>query len=235
MRRATFISTASLDIFAIRKDGSHVPIDVNLNPIELSDGVAAVARIRDITQRKQAESEIRELNHRLANHVTELTALNHELEAFSYSVSHDLRAPLRSIDGFSQALLEDYHGQLDAQGRDYLVRVRDASRRMSSLIDALLLLSRITRAEMPKTTLDMRALANEILDELRRADPRRTVECAVEAELVVDADPRLLRVALTNLLDNAWKFTAKRPAAKIKVGTPEGDGYIAYYVTDNGA
>ena len=227
--------TDSLDIYAIRKDGSHVPIDVNLNPIELSDGVAAVASIRDITQRKQAESEIRELNHRLANHVTELTALNHELEAFSYSVSHDLRAPLRSIDGFSQALLEDYHGQLDAQGRDYLVRVRDASRRMSSLIDDLLLLSRITRAEMTKTTLDMSAMANEILDELRRADPRRTVECAVEADLVVDADPRLLRVALTNLLDNAWKFTAKRPAAKITVGKQERDGDIAYYVTDNGA
>lgn len=227
--------TAVLDTFAFRKDGSSVPVDVSLSPIEFQSGITVIASIRDITQRKQAESEIRELNARLADHVTELMAVNHELEAFSYSVSHDLRAPLRSIDGFSQALLEDCRDQLDPQGRDYLTRVRDASLRMTQLIDDLLSLSRITRAEMTKSTLDMSAMAQNILDERRRTEPQRVVECEIEAALVVDADPRLLRVALTHLLDNAWKFTAKTPGAKIAVGKRGHGKGVVYYVADNGA
>lgn len=191
--------------------------------------------IGDVTARKQAEFEIRELNARLADQLTELTAVNKELEAFSYSVSHDLRAPLRSIDGFSRALIEDYYDRLDAQGRDYLERVSDASQRMSRLIDDLLLLSRITRAEMTKTSVDMSAMAREIIDDLRRVDPQRVVDCEIEAGLVVEADARLLRVALTNLLDNAWKFTGKTPAAKITVGRHARENANLYYVADNGA
>ena len=220
----------------VRADGTR--FWASLTAVKQTDEKGAIyfdGVIGDVTARKRAEFEIRELNARLADQLTELTAVNKELEAFSYSVSHDLRAPLRSIDGFSRALIEDYYDHLDAQGRDYLERVSDASQRMSRLIDDLLLLSRITRAEMTKTSVDMSAMAREIIDDLRRADPQRAIECEIEAGLMVEADARLLRVALTNLLDNAWKFTSKTPVPKITVGRHVRENVDVYYVTDNGA
>ena len=220
----------------VRADGTR--FWASLTAVKQTDEKGAIyfdGVIGDVTARKRAEFEIRELNARLADQLTELTAVNKELEAFSYSVSHDLRAPLRSIDGFSRALIEDYYDRLDAQGRDYLERVSDASQRMSRLIDDLLLLSRITRAEMTKTSVDMSAMAREIIDDLRRADPQRAIECEIEAGLMVEADARLLRVALTNLLDNAWKFTSKTPVPKITVGRHVRENVDVYYVADNGA
>jgi signal transduction histidine kinase len=169
----------------------------------------------------------------------ELEATNRELEAFSYSVSHDLRAPLRSIDGFSQIILEDYAEELDEEGKDYLCRVRTASQKMGRLIDDLLGLSRVTRGALNRKRVDLSALAMEVAEELREAKPERKVEFSIQKGLEVWGDPRLLRVALVNLIGNAWKFTEKKHEARIEFGLDEElsrRGHIpVYYVRDNGA
>ncbi len=169
----------------------------------------------------------------------ELEATNRELEAFSYSVSHDLRAPLRSIDGFSQILVEDYADEIDEEGKDYLGRVRSASQRMGMLIDDILGLSRVTRGSMERKRLDLGALAEEVAEELREARPERKVEFSTQKGLEVWGDPMLLRVALVNLIGNAWKFTAKNPEARVEFGLSEGLSHRGrvpvYYVRDNGA
>ena len=178
----------------------------------------------DITDRKRAEQELRE---REAN----LDAANKELEAFSYSVSHDLRAPLRSIDGFSLALLEDYSSQLDDSARSYLQRVRAATQRMGELIDDLLNLSRVTRAPLQRTKVNLSALAQSVAMDLQRAQPQRAVKFSIEHDLQDDCDANLTRVVLENLLGNSWKFTSRHPRAVIEFGQSDG----AYFVRDDGA
>ncbi len=181
---------------------------------------------------EKAGRDLEDVNH-------ELEATNRELEAFSYSVSHDLRAPLRSIDGFSQILVEDYADEIDEEGRDYLGRVRSASQRMGMLIDDILGLSRVTRGSMERKRLDLGALAEEVAEELREARPERKVEFSARKGLEVWGDPMLLRVALVNLIGNAWKFTAKNPEARVEFGLSEGLSHRGrvpvYYVRDNGA
>ena len=166
---------------------------------------------------------------------TLLDAANKELEAFAYSVSHDLRTPLRSIDGFSQALLEDYADNLDELGRDYLQRVRGASQRMGQLIDDLLDLSRTARREFRRAPVDLSTLAHLVYEGLRRSDPDRQVEFAGAPGLSASGDIGLLRIVLDNLLGNAWKFTAKRPHAQIEFGATVASGVTTYFVRDNGA
>ena len=174
------------------------------------------------------------LNLELEQRHTELAAVNKELESFSYSVSHDLRAPLRGIDGFSQALLEDYADKLDEQGQNYLRRVRAAAQRMGELIDDLLTLSRVTRGELIQEVVDLSALAQSVANELRQAEPKRQVEFVIAEGLVVEGDRRLLRVMLENLLGNAWKFTSRHSSARIELGVTQSEGDLAFFVRDDG-
>ena len=172
---------------------------------------------------------------RVAERTAQLKAANQELEAFAYSVSHDLRAPLRSIDGFSQALLQDYAGCLDDQGQHYLQRIRAATLQMSQLIDDLLKLSRVTRSEMRREPVDLSALAQAIAAELQAAQPERQIEWSIAPGLVVNADANLMRILLNNLMGNAWKFTARHPTARIELGIIRQDGEPVYFVRDDGA
>lgn len=162
-------------------------------------------------------------------------AANRELDAFAYSVAHDLRAPLRAMDGFSMALLEDCREKLDGDASEYLMRIRAASQRMAQLIDDLLQLSRVTRGEMRRSTVDLSGAARAIAQELRESQPTRRAEFIIEDDLVAEGDVSLLQQVLRNLLENAWKFTAKHPAARIEFGATERDGVRAFFVRDDGA
>jgi signal transduction histidine kinase len=164
----------------------------------------------------------------------DLAGLNEELEAFSYSVSHDLRGPLRSMDGFSLVLIEDYGDKLDKEGKDALERIRAASQRMGYLIDDMLRLSQVTRAEINVTRVDLSAIAREIADAIDREQPGRSVEWAIESGLSIRADPALMKIAMQNLLQNAWKFTGRTDKPVIRVGALERDAKTVYFVADNG-
>src|SRR3569832_1536682 len=178
------------ELEGLSKSGKRVAIEVRLSPIRAREGRLVLALISDIGARKEAERAIKALNIQLGEKVTELTAVNNELEAFSYSVSHDLRAPLRGIDGFSQSLLEDYADRLDPTAKSYLDRICAAAQRMGMLIDDLLKLSRVTRSEMHRTTVDLSAMAKEIAAELYSTQPERQVEWAIAPGLVADGDAR---------------------------------------------
>ncbi|NTU75773.1 MAG: PAS domain-containing sensor histidine kinase, partial [Anaerolineaceae bacterium] len=194
--------------------------------------------IQDITERKQTENEIRKLNdeleQRVADRTAQLMAANKELEAFSYSISHDLRAPLRGIDGWSQALLEEYGGQLDENAHLYIGRVRSESQRLGRLIDDVLQLSRLTRSEMRLGPVDLSTMAKTVVDRLKVSYPERVVTVTIQPDLAARGDARLLEVALTNLFDNAFKFTSKITDAKVEFGLTEVQGEKAFFVRDNG-
>jgi signal transduction histidine kinase len=202
----------------------------------------------EITERKRAEGKISSLNEELKHHLFQLEAANRELEAFSYSVSHDLRAPLRSVAGFSQALVEDYADKLDAEGRDSLERILAATQKMGRLIDDLLNLSRVSRSEMKREEVNLSGLAGKIADMLRQSQPERQAEFIIAEGLAARGDEHLLTIVLENLLGNAWKFTGKNPQTLIEFGmyhpfnSPPnlgGEQVVAgkdvYFVKDNGA
>jgi PAS domain S-box-containing protein len=217
-----------------RRDGTEFPVEISLSPLPTPDGVLVTSVIRDVTERHRIEAHVRTLNENLGRRVAELAAVNKELEAFSYSVSHDLRAPLRSIDGFSQALIEEHAGQLDESAMDCLRRIRAATQRMGELIDDLLDLSRVTRREMRHDDVDLSALATAVVADLRRAQPERAVDVHIAAGLRGRGDPALLRLVLENLLGNAWKFTARAAVARIEFGAGRDGDRLTYYVRDNG-
>ncbi len=237
-KRAENIYKGKIDIFETKlraKDGDIRDILVSTRSLNIGDSYYALCVWHDITGRKRAEIEIKRALSNLEHANAQLAVTNKELEAFSYSVSHDLRAPLRSIDGFSQALLEDYMDKLDESGQDYLGRLRAASQKMGELIDGMLKLSRLTRSEIHREKVDMSALAEEIATRLQEAQPERQAKFIIGRGLGVRGDRQLLRVLLENLLGNAWKFTGKCQQAKIEFGATRNGGKKAYFVRDNGA
>jgi len=165
----------------------------------------------------------------------ELEATNRELETFAYSVSHDLRAPLRAIDGFSRIIEEEQAARLDDSGKDHFRRVREAADRMDKLIEALLRLSKQTRGEMHHATVDISQIARATADELGKTQPGRKADFVIAAGMTVTGDPAMLRAMVENLLGNAWKFTAKRETARIEFGVTQREGRSVYFVRDNGA
>jgi PAS domain S-box-containing protein len=223
----------------LKRDGSEFDVELSLATWQTEEGTFYSGILRDITERKWAEDEIRRLNVQLEQRVVERTAqleaANQELQAFAYSVSHDLRTPLRSIDGFSRFLLKNCFDKLNAREQDYFQRIRAASQRMGHLIDALLNLSRLARIDLCHEVVDLSELARMTAAELRQTQPQRHVECIIADGLLVYGDRRLLQVMLQNLLGNAWKFTAKFPHARVEVGHTQYDGKTVYCVRDNGA
>jgi hypothetical protein len=222
--------SGAMEFRIVDRNGCTKWIDHLCTSVTGDNGVHLGRRVsnRDITDRKHAEQELK-------GQSAQLESINKELEAFSYSVSHDLRAPLRGIDGWSLALLEDYGSQLDGQAKTYLERVRSETQHMGQLIDDLLQLSRLTSAEMSIGKVDLSALAGRIAGSLQKAQPDRRVEFVIQPRLNAHGDARLLEIALTNLLGNAFKFTGKTPQARIQFGQTEIEGQRAFFVRDNGA
>ena len=229
----------------LRSDGDVRLVELVRSPVpgDVGSDVAALVQVDDVTDRLRAEREVRLLNRtleaRVEQRTRELTMANHELESFAYSVSHDLRAPLRTVEGFSRLLGERFGDAVGPDGQDYLARVRNAANRMDALIDALLKMSRITRDPLQQARVDLGRLAGEVLAELRQGEPDRAVEARIEPGLEARGDPALLRNLLQNLLGNAWKFTSGRPDACIELmrdpdAHPE-PGMLALLVRDNGA
>lgn len=223
------------------KDGKSIPVEYWIYPIkdEQEMVIGAVITFVDITARKEVETKLKNyqdhLEELVENRTAELKNAYKELEAFSYSVSHDLRAPLRAIDGFSQALVEDYNKKLDASGRNYLNRVRVAAQRMAQLIDDLLVLSRAMRFEMVRQDIDLSQEVKDIIEQLTESDPQRKIEYEIEDGIKANGDPTLVRIAVQNLVGNAWKYTSRKPLARIKFGKTSRKGETVYYVEDNGA
>lgn len=235
------IDTYSLDKRYIRKDGQPIWINLTVSLVREPQGEPAyfIAMIEDIQRRKDSEAEVRQLNADLETRVAERThalqLANQELESFAYAVSHDLRAPLRAMIGFSQALIEETGDTLTGEARLYVDEILTASRHMGELINGLLLLSRCNRGELRRDLVDLSTMAQQIFADLAHADPTRQVDFQVEPALSAWGDSRLIDVVLRNLLANAWKYTAKTPAPWIRFGTEENGGERYYCITDNGA
>jgi len=228
-----------IEMRAVRSDGSEFPVELAVTKIPGQGEELYTGYLRDISERKQSEDALRTLNAelelRVSQRTAELQAAVDELEAFSYSVSHDLRAPLRTIDGFSQALVEDAGPVLSTETRTHLNRIRHATQRMGQLIDDLLQLSKVSRGEMTREAVDLGELAVRIANELNRRSGGHSPAMTVAPSVVAMGDPRLLRVLFENLLDNAWKFTSRRSDAQIEIGSVGGpDGSTIFFVRDNG-
>lgn len=223
-------SISNFETVRMRKSGEKFPVLLTISPIKDENGtiLGSSAIASDITDRKSLEEDLR-------RRAEELAAVNKELESFSYSVAHDLRNPLAAMRGLSEILSEEYGDRLDDEGRSYLSKVRISASQMNGLIDDMLSLSKVTRQEINRRDLNMSVMANEIIGELREADPDRNVGVVVAEDLHVSADEKLLKLALRNLLGNAWKFTALKQDSRIEFGSFLKEGKTVYFVKDNGA
>jgi PAS domain S-box-containing protein len=225
-------------VLGLRHDGTEFPVEAAISQADAAGHKVYTVILRDITERIRAEEEILRLNSELERRVeertAELQAANQELESFGYTVAHDLRAPLRAMEGFSQALMEDYGERVDGEARVYLNQIIRGSEHLGELIDGLLQLSRSVRGELRRDRVDLSAVAEQVLAELARGEPSRKVSWQVERGLTVRADARMMEIVMRNLLGNAWKYTVRTPAAAIRVYASNGGAQRVFHVADNG-